>query len=131
MKKIVFVAFLLLMGTSLVMAQDKPKASPVPEASFNELEHHFGNIPQAKPATTLFTFVNKAKTPLIIETAVASCGCTTPTYPKAPVLPGKKATIEVTYNAEAVGAFKKMVTVKFAGHQKPVLLVIDGTVQSK
>lgn len=132
MKKIVLAALVLLMSTSLLMAQDKPdKNNAVPEAKFNELKHDFGDIAQNKPATTSFTFENTGKAPLVIEVATASCGCTTPTYPKEPIMAGKKGTIKVTYNAEAMGAFKKMVTVKFAGHDRPVLLVIEGSVKGK
>lgn len=135
MKKIVLAALVLLMSTSFLMAQvkdkDQGKQTQVPEARFNELKHHFGDIAQGKPVTTSFTFVNEGKAPLVIEVATASCGCTTPTYPKAPVLPGKKGAIDVTFNAEAPNSFSKMVTVKFAGHDKPVLLVIDGNVKTK
>ncbi|SEA61270.1 Protein of unknown function [Arachidicoccus rhizosphaerae] len=129
MKKLLSLAFLLMIGVTFCMAQDTTKQTAVKEAKFNELKHHFGDIKQGKPVTTKFTFDNEGKKPLIIETAVASCGCTTPTYPKQPVLPGKTGEISVTYNAEASGAFTKMVTVKFAGYDRPVLLVIDGTVK--
>lgn len=129
MKKLLTLAFLLLVGVTFCMAQDTTKQTAVKEAKFNQLKHHFGEIPQGTPATTKFTFNNNGNKPLIIETAVASCGCTTPTYPKQPVLPGKSATIAVTFNAEANGAFTKMVTVKFAGYNRPVLLTIDGTVK--
>jgi len=129
MKKLLSLAFLLLVGVTFCLAQDSAKQTAVKEAKFNELTHHFGDIAQGKPVTTKFTFDNTGNKPLIIETAVASCGCTTPTYPKQPVLSGKTGTISVTFNAEANGAFKKMVTVKFAGYDRPVLLVIDGTVK--
>ena len=129
MKKLFSLALLLLMGVTFCMAQDNTKQTAVKEAKFNELKHHFGDIEQGKPATTKFNFKNTGNKPLIIETAVASCGCTTPTYPKQPVLPGKSADITVTFNAEANGAFSKMVTVKFAGYDRPVLLTIDGTVK--
>ena len=129
MKKLFSLALLLLIGVTFCMAQDHTKQTAVKEAKFNELKHQFGDIAQGKPVTTKFNFTNTGKKPLIIETAVASCGCTTPTYPKQPLMPGKAADISVTYNAEATGAFTKMVTVKFAGYDRPVLLTIEGSVK--
>lgn len=131
MKRILFAFAILFICTSVVKAQDTVKNTAVPQAHFNELKHEFGNIPQGIPATTKFTFENKGKTPLIIETATATCGCTTPIYPKAPILPGKKGDIEVTYNAQAMGHFVKMVDVKFAQFNRPVNLVINGDVVEK
>jgi hypothetical protein len=65
---------------------------------------------------------------VIIETATAECGCTTPEYPKTPIEKGKTAAIKVTYNAESPGNFKKRVTVKFASVTQPIILTIDGEV---
>lgn len=95
---------------------------------FNELKHSFGKIKQNKPVTYLFKFTNKGTKALIVESATAGCGCTTPEYPKTPVVKGKEEQIKVTYNAAAAGAFKKDVTVKFANHPEPIILVIDGEV---
>ena len=40
----------------------------------------------------------------------------------------EKGTIKITYTAPAVGAFKKKVTVKFAGVKVPTELTIEGEV---
>ncbi len=63
-----------------------------------------------------------------MENAEAGCGCTTPDYPKAPVMPGDSGVIKVTYNAEAPDTFTKNVNVKFATIDLPVTLEISGTV---
>ncbi len=98
---------------------------------FKSLKHSFGKIEQGKPVTTEFAFTNTADKPVIIETATAGCGCTTPIYPKAPVLKGKTGTVKVTYNAASIGQFTKTVTVKFANVTDPVTLTIDGEVVKK
>ncbi len=120
MKKIAFLVCFVLAGL-LSMAQDNG-------AKFKETKHSFGNVKLNKPATAKFTFTNTSSKPLIIETATASCGCTTPEYPKKPILPGKTAEIGATYNAENVGHFDKSVTVKFAGIDQPTVLIITGDV---
>jgi hypothetical protein len=122
MKKILTVVFLLI-GIG-VFAQPAP-------AEFKTLKHSFGMVPQNKPVTTSFLFTNKSAKPLVIEVATADCGCTSPDYPKAPILPGKSDTIKVTYNAANAGHFEKNVTVKFANYTQPVILVIDGEVVGK
>ena len=95
---------------------------------FKETKHSFGKIPQGKPVTTEFAFTNTSDKPVVIESAVAGCGCTKPEYPETPVLKGKKASIKVTYNAASVGNFTKTVTVKLAGVAEPIVLTIDGEV---
>ena len=114
--------FLAFAGASL--AQDAP-------VKFSDTKHSFGKIKQGTPVTTEFTFTNTSGKPVIIESAIAGCGCTTPDYPKTPVMKDKTATIKVTYNAEAEGHFEKQVTVKFAKVQQPVVLTIDGDVEKK
>ena len=98
---------------------------------FKATTHSFGKIKQHVPATTEFSFTNNTGKPLIIETAVAECGCTTPEYLKTPIQQGKNGTIKVTYNAESPGKFTKRVTVKFLNVKYPVILTIDGDVQTK
>ena len=97
-------------------------------AAFKVTTHSFGKIKQHIPASTEFSFTNTGAKPLIIETATAECGCTTPDYPKTPVQKGKSGVIKVTYNAESPGKFTKRVTVKFANIKEPVILTIDGDV---
>jgi hypothetical protein len=88
----------------------------------------FGKIKQGVPVTTEFSFTNTGSKPLIIENAEAGCGCTTPDYPKEPIMKGKSGKIKVTYNAASTGQFTKNVNVKFAGAQLPVTLLIQGEV---
>ena len=95
---------------------------------FKTLTYSFGKIKQQVPASTEFSFSNKSDKAIIIETATAECGCTTPDYPKTPIMKGKTAAIKVTYNAENPGRFTKRVTVKFANIKDPVILTIDGEV---
>ncbi|WP_153798982.1 DUF1573 domain-containing protein [Foetidibacter luteolus] len=98
------------------------------DVKFAAMKHSFGKIPQNKPVTTEFVFTNNGSKPLIIESATAECGCTSPEFSKAPVMKGKSANIKVTYNAAAEGPFTKRVTVKFA-NLEPVVLEINGEVQ--
>lgn len=95
---------------------------------FSETKFNFGKLKQNVPATHVFKFTNTGSKPVVIESAVAGCGCTTPEFPKQPIAKGKEGTIKVTYNAAASGAFTKDVTVKFAGDDQPIILNIVGEV---
>ncbi len=95
---------------------------------FTKALHSFGKIVQNKPVTYEFTFTNTGSKPLVIETATAGCGCTTPEYTKLPIAKGKTEKIKVTYNAATLGTFVKDVTVKFANVAEPTVLKIDGEV---
>lgn len=120
MKKIILSLSMLALTATVSFAQEKkadaatPAAATVqnPEAmKFDSEIHDFGNIPQNKPAEHEFTFKNTGKEPIIIQRVQASCGCTTPSYSKDPVLPGKTGKIKASYNAAAAAPFTKTVTV--------------------
>lgn len=108
---------LALFTTTFINAQQSVK--------FAKATHSFGKIKQNKPATYEFTFTNTGSKPLVIETATAGCGCTTPVYTKMPIAKGKTEKIKVTYNAATIGTFVKDVTVKFANIAEPTVLKID------
>jgi len=81
--------------------------------AFARTEHNFGTIKEEMGAvTTQFEFTNAGTSPLIIQRVSASCGCTTPSYTREPVLPGKKGTISVKYSTvRRPGTFNKTITV--------------------
>lgn len=75
-----------------------------------------------------FKFKNVGNAPLIIHQAVASCGCTVPTYTKKPVKPGETGEIKVSYNGAGKfpGKFKKTITVRTNGMPEMTRLYITG-----
>ena len=58
----------------------------------------------------------------------ASCGCTTPTWPREEIAAGATGEIVVRYNAKAVGPFNKSIRVNYEGRVDPVTLFIKGKV---
>jgi len=87
-------------------------ANPDLSMKFNEEDHNFGNIPEGPSATYDFELKNIGKVPIIISNAHGSCGCTVPTWPKEPILPGKTSKITVTYSTQGrPGMISKTVTV--------------------
>ena len=123
MKKLLFIAAAFVLS-SAAFSQTKAEES----IKFSELAHDFGKIKQGVPVTYDFQFTNIADKPVVVESATASCGCTTPKWPQAPIMAGKTDLINVGYNAANLGTFSKPITVKIAGSDSPVILTISGEV---
>lgn len=121
--KNIFTGVCLLLA---VVAFARPKVEEL--VKFDKESFAFGKVTQNNPATIEFTFTNTGKTPVIIESATAECGCTTPEYPKTPVMAGKTGKIKVTYDAKNTGSFTKRVTVKLVNVTDPKILTITGEV---
>ena len=58
-----------------------------------------------------FEFKNTGDAPLVILNVQSTCGCTIPTKPKEPIMPGKIGKIDVKYNMNA-GPIRKTITVE-------------------
>jgi len=128
MKKIMLTAFIALFVVVGFAQNATNNAGTV--VKFKEMKHNFGKIKQGVPVTHDFEFTNVSAVAVIIETATASCGCTTPTWPQAPVMKAKTEKIKAGFNAAAPGAFEKTVFVKIKGIDVPVELKIAGEVLS-
>ena len=100
-----------------------------PVMKFEVMEHNFGTIKQGESVTYIFKFKNEGKEPLIINTAVGSCGCTVPEYPKEPIRPNGQGEIKVTFNSTGKsGPQDKTVTITY-DTDKTVVLHMKGTVE--
>lgn len=109
---------------------DVNTANPnAPKMVFKEETHEFGELPEGPQATYEFKFSNTGKEALVLTNVHASCGCTTPSWPKDPILPGKEGTILVTYNTQGrVGNFTKSVTINSNAAEPNKVIYIKGEV---
>lgn len=101
-----------------------------PKAEFKEITYDFGTIKESKGSVKhTFEFKNTGDKPLIIVDAVASCGCTKPSYTAKPIKPGKKGKVEVTFNPRGrAGTFRKTIKVKTNCPDKVSTLTITGSI---
>ncbi|MDB4925304.1 DUF1573 domain-containing protein [Mucilaginibacter sp.] len=107
-------------------------AANVPIIKFENESHDFGKIKQGDKVSYSFKFTNTGKSPLIITNAVASCGCTTPQWPKTPVLPGNTGAISVTFNsAGKSGLQDKQITVTANTNPAQSMVHLIGEVLTK
>ncbi len=119
--------FILLLCCITMAAQ----AMADSKIKFEVMTHDFGTIQETDgDAKCVFKFTNEGDTPLLITRAQASCGCTSPDYPKKPVRPGESAEIKVTYHAKGrPGPFDKSIYVYSNDKSNErVMLTITGNV---
>jgi hypothetical protein len=78
---------------------EKELATKLPKVSLDKVEHDFGTITEGTVATTEFIVTNSGDNDLIISNATATCGCTVPEWPKAPIASGQSAPIKVSFDS--------------------------------
>jgi hypothetical protein len=130
MKKLVLITTLIV-SVLVVMAQNSNKKDG-PEITFKNTTHDYGEIYKGSDGSYKFVFTNTGNEPLILSKPRSSCGCTVPSWPKEPILPGETNEMKVTYNTAKVGSFNKTVTVySNAKNKSAIVLRIKGKVISK
>lgn len=128
---------ILLMGMSIMLPEsgllfaqtNTVNAKNATEAIvFNTKVHNFGKFSidsGAKNCT--FEFTNNSNKPVLINNILSSCGCTTPEWPKKPIMPGEKGVIKVTFlNDQGPYPFDKALTVYTSASTKPIILRVTG-----
>lgn len=98
----------LVMGSFAVQAQD---AVMTAEITFEKEVHDYGDLKQGANGDYEFKFTNTGSSPLILSDVHGSCSCTTPKWPKTPIMPGESASIQVHYDTKRVGPINKTVTI--------------------
>ena len=132
MKKLIL-SFVILMSAAISGFSQDGTTAPDPKApkiEFQTLDVDFGTIKQGSDPFRTVKFTNTGKTPLIITTCQGSCGCTVPTCPTEPIMPGEKGEMQVRYDTNRVGAFTKTVTVMSNAGNGTITLKIHGTVEA-
>ncbi len=88
------------------------KRMPKTRIYFNEQKFDFGKVKEGEKVKHAFKFKNVGEEPLMISDAIASCGCTVPSFSKEPVLPGQEGEIMVEFNTKGrVGKNHKSVLI--------------------
>ena len=132
MKKMIVMALMLVGGITTTLAQTSTSETKPAEIKFDKISHNFGTFSEKdSKVTCTFTYTNVGGQDLVINQAIATCGCTVPEYTKTPVKPGEKGEIKVTYNGAGKfpGHFKKSITVRTNGAIEMTRLYIEGDME--
>ena len=127
MKKLLGLFAIVMMSAS-AMAQTGPKIE------FKAETIDYGTVSKGDDSgLRVFEFTNTGDAELVINDVKSSCGCTVPSKPTEPILPGKTGKIEVQYNMNP-GPISKTITVTSNATNKQegiILLRISGNVVVK
>lgn len=124
----------LLSLLAVVIISVSSYAQSGPKIEFKADTIDYGTVTKEDDnGSRVFEFTNVGDAPLIITNVQSSCGCTVPSKPKDPVMPGETGRIEVKYNMN-LGPIRKTLTVEsnavnFEGGRVP--LKITGNVVAK
>ena len=109
----------IIMGTFMVYcawaqetAEQTTASQSGPVITFAEDSHDFGDIFQGDKVEHIFKFENTGTEPLIISNVQVTCGCTTKSFPRDPIMPGGNGEINIMFNsAGKMGKQNKIITV--------------------
>ena len=100
------------------------------EINFEDQEINIGRITQGERKTVSFKFENTGNGPLVISGVKPSCGCTlTKDWPKYPLEPGEKGSLEIEFNSEGkLGHTSSEIVVSANTLPSSTILIIMGEV---
>lgn len=100
-------------------------SGPTTSVRFNEEIHNFGNVDVNTDNPYSFVFTNTGKEPLLITNAKGSCGCTVPSWPKDPIMPGATGNIDVVFRpSKGQAGQPQEKTVTITANTEPVNTVV-------
>ncbi|MFI3327771.1 MAG: DUF1573 domain-containing protein [Rikenellaceae bacterium] len=100
---------------------------------FDELRLNFGTIAEdGGKIERVFTFRNSSSVPIVIQKVQTTCGCTTPEYSKAPIMPRENGTIRVTFDPMwRAGRNIRDIYVYTSAASDPIVLRLTGNVKAR
>ena len=94
--------------------------------------YDFGKVTDGEKVIFNYRFRNTGNKPLVIASAVASCGCTVPEKPEEPIKPGETGILKVVFSSEGrVGPAHKEIRVTSNAYPPFPTLLLTGMVESK
>jgi hypothetical protein len=111
MKKLVLFSTLALMAFA-VKAQTTPEINKIVE--FKNAEYNAGQTLTGKAVEFVVEAKNISKDTIVLITAKAGCGCTTPNFtPNQKLAPGETGKVSISFNGSATGPYTKFTDIIF------------------
>lgn len=124
-------------GTDLILnpaSASRAKAEEIQRAvlAFEDTVFNFGVVSEGHVLSRTFSFVNEGPGVALIADVSSTCGCTVPkTWPRTPLAPGDRGTIDVTFDTHGkTGEQGKVVSVVANTTPGVMRLHLQGTVLS-
>ncbi len=87
----------------LINKKSEEPVGPATTVKFKNTEYNFGKVMEGKIIEYDFEFTNTGKEPLTLKNVKASCGCTTPSWPRTPIAPSEKGKIHARFDTKRRG----------------------------
>ncbi len=131
MKKIALILFMGLLafsGNAQEKVDEKKVDENTPIFKFESEVVNYGDIARNSDGVKVLKFTNVGKSPIIITNVKGSCGCTVPTSPKEPIMPGEEGEIQIKYATNRIGPFSKTVTITSNAERSNIVIPVKGKV---
>lgn len=133
MKRSIIALVVFFAGLAVYAQTENPNASEIEfdKSVINDkgqVEYNYGTISQNSDGNCEFKFKNVGKEPLVLSKVRSSCGCTVPTWPRKPIMPGEEETIKVKYDTRRLGRIYKSISIYSNAKNSPVTARIAGNV---
>jgi len=125
---ILFMGLLAFSGNTQEKVDDKKVDDNTPIFKFKSEVVNYGDIARNSDGIKVLKFTNVGKSPIIITNVKGSCGCTVPTSPKEPIMPGEEGEIEIKYATNRIGPFSKTVTISSNAVRSNIVIPVKGRV---
>jgi len=132
MKRVGLILLMIIFNLGVVSAQKEEIKEEENDTKliikFEKTTLDLGEVEYGSEGTCIFKFQNSGNKPIFLTSVMTSCDCTASSWPKKPVLQGRKDSITVIYNTHSKGFFSKSVEVYSNADNSPVILRIKGQV---
>ena len=142
MKKFILLSFVFAAFSMVAVAQstepikiekvehvgDKKDKQGGPIMTLESNTVDYGTIKQHGEPLRKVKFTNTGTEPLVIKNARGSCGCTVPTWPKEPIMPGAEGEIEIRYATNRLGKINKTVKITTNEGGDPHVIKVVGKI---
>jgi len=129
MKKLLFLLGICAASFTIHAQATAETKGPVLSFVNNSNDIDYGTLDNGADGTREVTIQNTGTEPLIITKCNSVCGCTIPTCPSEPILPGKTAKIRVHYDTIRTGSFVKQVTIDSNDPSGTKLIRLHGNIR--
>ncbi|MFY7861240.1 MAG: DUF1573 domain-containing protein [Chitinophagales bacterium] len=128
MKKILLLAFIASITAN---AQNSPMIH-APSVIYSMEKIDYGSIYHNTNGMRTIKISNIGSAPLVVTSCIASCGCTRPSCPTTPILPGTYSIISVYYDTKKIGPIDKNVTITTNDPRRPSITIpLTGNVEMR
>ena len=117
-----------MMGMLVLCGAMATGAMAQPRFTSNTQLQRLGQIEWKHPVTVQYVITNTGTEPLVLTNVEPDCACTAAHWTQAPIAPGKQGTVDVTFDAEALGYFHKSVAIYTNATPNLVYLNMEGKV---